>query len=130
MYHLYHFVDSCPKCESARTGRLVYGSVVQDWLVRKFLRRGELIDFTTTTEYNCFCADCGAKWYGDIPLILLNGEEFAEEKELRGIEAAKEASQKYFEKMQINYGVEKKERKRRKNEDKKERKRKARKLWL
>ena len=98
MYHLYLYVNQCPKCNSSRTGMLIYGNVIQPQVINRFLKHGQLIEYTNSNIHNCFCADCNARWKDKIHLELLTEQEFQEELIYRGIKEAKKNAESLFKK--------------------------------
>lgn len=84
----YYFVPQCPACGSHATARIVKSSSKynNDWTFKESIKRGEIVKFMPQIpdDYNCVCLDCDAGFYANVQLMMLTGEQIAEQKMLRG----------------------------------------------
>lgn len=87
MYHIYHFVPYCRRCDSTRTAYAIPTSNDPERNVIKHLKKGEYIFESDDRTYNCVCLECGVFWKDEISTQILNDEQFKIEKANRGITA-------------------------------------------
>ena len=87
MIYLNKYVPSCPRCGSNKTGYfLIYGGKTPDYVIADHMRKGELVIPTMMLQdANCFCSECGIRWYSPLQTSFKGSRFIREEKELRGI---------------------------------------------
>ena len=88
MPYLYHETPCCPKCNSPITGYFVYGMIDNPMMVKRALKKGELIEFAPSENIqinNCLCFQCGFRWSGTIAIKLYSKKQIEQKKEEKGI---------------------------------------------
>lgn len=118
MYHLYKLVPQCKLCGSWRTGIYVHGLIDDSFIIKNMLRLGIYVMTTpdSNDNYNCFCGTCGVQWHeDDIPLKLLNKEDYHEQLQLRGIEESLDNVKNLYneDKLAVKKEIEKKKKEKR-----------------
>ena len=76
--HPYYYVPQCPRCRSFVTGRYIKEHRVteKNWIEGDTLRKGEIVQFRNMNDdKNCFCAECGYEWAGQIEFKMLNAKQ-------------------------------------------------------
>ncbi len=87
--HPYYYVPQCPKCRSFITGRYVKIHRITDknWIEGDTLRKGEIVQFKNVSDnHNCFCAECGYEWDGNVEFKMMSSKQIAAEKIKRHID--------------------------------------------
>ena len=82
----YYDVPPCIRCGSYITCRYIklHGDNDVEWQIDESLRHGELVQaLDELPEQNCFCAECGCEWIGDVKLRFISKAELQEEKKQR-----------------------------------------------
>ena len=83
----YNYVPPCPRCSSYKTGKFVksHGEFNDEYAIQKSLEAGELIKVVKELpSNNCYCANCGATWSYDIPVLMISYKKLIDQKEKRG----------------------------------------------
>lgn len=123
---MYHYVPSCPKCGSEKTGRYIYIMHTRniEKIIASHLLKGEIVKpiagVGEPSYENVFCEECGCEWRAVIDTLWLNEEQIKKEKSKRGI-----TNQRYKDIANIKKNTKhklKEERKKRKREAKEKRK--------
>lgn len=107
----YYDVPKCPKCNSLKTGIIMFGNPDDKRTIIKELKNANyvyLYEDYQKDDPNCFCVNCGFTWKARVKTIWLTPEQIAQKAIEKGINRKlvkntsaflskrKEESEKYY----------------------------------